>query len=148
MSHCKVAYCRFNWSHVTKGHKCGVCGHYGHGEIECYHTVQKNMLVRYHTETLPDDKKCTVPDCEYKDYHTKDAHHCSKCKQRVAHSVAECVTEKTIKCPICRTEDKIKNPTKIFGLTDKCAICLENNVEVFFTKCNHCCVCVQCFDKM
>jgi hypothetical protein len=149
ISYCKVSYCRFNWSHVTKGHKCGVCSAYGHGELECNSPIRKNMLARYHNETLPADVKCTVEDCVYKEYHTTSAHHCSKCNEHVAHTLTTCGNvEKKVKCPMCRTENAIKTPIKIFGLTDECVICCDNKVEIFFPHCNHCCLCQVCFNKL
>lgn len=33
--YCSVKECRFPCYHVTSGHKCGNCGKYGHGVIEC-----------------------------------------------------------------------------------------------------------------
>ena len=32
---CQVAYCRYKFSHTTSGHRCGLCGKYGHGQSEC-----------------------------------------------------------------------------------------------------------------
>jgi hypothetical protein len=150
ISYCKVSYCRFSWSHVTKGHVCGVCNNYGHGELECNSPEQTNMLMRcYHNDTLPEPKQCTISDCEYKEYHTTSAHHCKKCNQRAAHTLANCGDiEKTVKCPMCRADNVIKTPTKIFGLTDQCVICCDKNVEVLFLQCNHCCICSECFQKL
>ena len=33
--YCKVNYCRFADKHTTFGHRCGKCGKYGHGQMEC-----------------------------------------------------------------------------------------------------------------
>ena len=35
MNICKAINCRFKTTHITAGHKCGKCGKYGHGQVEC-----------------------------------------------------------------------------------------------------------------
>ena len=50
----------------------------------------------------------------------------------------------TILCPLCRT---IVNKKEIFfikGNDQKCNVCLENNVEVYFPECQHACICKVC----
>ena len=32
---CQVAQCRYADTHITSYHKCGNCGEYGHGRVEC-----------------------------------------------------------------------------------------------------------------
>ena len=52
------------------------------------------------------------------------------------------------KCPLCRTEinkDKIRN---IKGSSDKCNVCLENDVTIYFEECEHACVCSECLKKL
>ena len=41
---CKVKNCNFKYSHVTSGHKCGTCGEYGHGQLECGNIQMINEL--------------------------------------------------------------------------------------------------------
>jgi hypothetical protein len=153
---CKVAYCRFSSTHVTKGHKCGVCGKYGHGEIECRNARAKLNLEMYRDDVLPNNKICTVTDCEFKSMHTTEAHHCPVCKMRDPHSLENCPSKLSsasvnttyhMKCPVCRADNSITNPKKIFGLKDECCICYENAVEVLFTSCYHCCICLECLQK-
>ena len=153
--HCKVGYCRYNYTHVTKGHKCGRCGIYGHGDYECLHPRQIDMLIMHHNDVLPDNMKCSVSDCIYKELHTVDAHHCSSCGRRTAHTLIQCNpivqnNNKTYykKCPLCRTDNTLVNPKKILGLSDKCSICMDDNVEILFPDCSHVCVCNKCFDKL
>ncbi len=148
---CKVSYCRFSNTHVTKGHRCGVCGKYGHGEIECKnHFAIYNLQEKYHSDVLPEDRMCTVLDCNDKAYHTVEAHHCSNCGKRELHTKDNCPYLKNYKaqCPLCRTENIITEPKKILGLSDKCSICLDNDVHILFPNCSHCCVCSDCFHKM
>jgi hypothetical protein len=185
-TYCKVRWCRFNSSHVTKGHKCGRCGVNGHGDAECYSDFQKQSLVRYHNEILPSDLHCTVEDCDNKQYHTIDAHHCPRCHIRTTHTIAECnnpissstststststsitstynntsislsssvnnnSTQKSfdVKCPICRKHNHISKPTKLYGISDKCCICMENVIDTLMPSCGHCCICLTCLPTL
>lgn len=54
----------------------------------------------------------------------------------------------TKKCPICRTENLIDEVKNIFGSTDKCSICLDENVSKFFGSCGHACTCANCFNQL
>lgn len=151
MAYCKVAYCRFSHSHVTKGHKCGRCPQYGHGDAECRNQANIRILENYMNDILPIDKQCNVIDCKYKELHTSDAHHCPKCKKRVVHTILDCdqnIETIFVKCPLCRKNNILSKPKKIIGLSDKCCICLENSVEIDFPNCPHCCVCECCLHKI
>ena len=154
-SYCKVAFCRYSDTHVTKGHKCGRCGIYGHGDAECRGQRNIRLLDNYLQEILPIEKQCLINDCLYKELHTIDAHHCPKCNKREKHPLSECGKKSdnlntifNIKCPLCRTDNILNNPKKIKGLTDKCSICIDNNVEILFPECYHCCVCYDCLIKL
>ena len=50
------------------------------------------------------------------------------------------------KCPLCRK--KIDNITDIKGSSDKCSVCLDKTVEIFFIDCGHACACKECFDNL
>lgn len=157
--HCKVAYCRYNRTHVTKGHKCGRCGLYGHGDFECRTDYLVQNLRQFDDDIVLNNLQCTIDDCANKELHTEDAHHCPKCGKREKHTIANCPLQSTqslqsaqvrynVKCPVCRTDNTLNNPRKIFGLTDICAICYKNNVEILFPSCYHCCICMQCLHKL
>lgn len=162
MLHCRVAHCRYKTTHVTKGHKCGRCNAYGHGEIECIQTWRRQDLMNYYHEELPNNRACTVEDCPDKWLHTTAAHHCSNCGIRDPHTLADCngssssgshvpavASSKTISCPLCRKVSTMTtDPKKILGLSDTCSICLDNNVEILLTGCYHCCICKVCYDAM
>lgn len=51
---------------------------------------------------------------------------------------------KEIDCPICRTKNKTDKIKDVKGLTEKCKVCYQNNIEKIFTKCKHACVCNEC----
>ena len=146
MFYCKVAYCRFPNSHVTKGHKCGQCGMYGHGMAECLSPRQIHNLRRFDDEVLSESQKCNVADCLYQYLHTNDAHHCPNCRIKDPHTRTNC--QKKVKCPLCRTENTLKNPKPVKGLTDQCIICYEKSVEILFPDCSHICICTECFNKI
>jgi hypothetical protein len=172
-TYCKVRWCRFASTHVTKGHKCGKCGIYGHGDSECYYDHLKRNLLRFHNETLPDDLHCIVEDCNNKQYHTTDAHHCQRCHIRTTHTPADCngssvastisstttttlatnitnVVQKSfdVKCPLCREDNHISKPVKLYGISDICCICTENVVNVLMPVCGHCCICLDCLPTL
>jgi hypothetical protein len=152
-AYCRVAECRFKYSHVTKGHKCGRCRKYSHGEIECLWPYKKAGLQEYLEDTMPNNNICDVADCKYQFYHSSSAHHCPNCGLREKHTVQECISSKkqktkntiyNIKCPVCRIENTLINPKKIYGISNKCAICMDNVIDVVLPDCSHCCICMEC----
>ena len=162
MCYCKVGYCRFPFSHVTKGHKCGKCGLYGHGDFECNNiTYHRERLETYYSDTMPENLQCSVEDCDSKTLHATNAHHCPSCNSRSPHTIQNCPnnnssnthsvvnTTKTynLKCPLCRVDNVVVNPRKIFGLNDECCICYDNKVEILLPTCYHCCICMECLEK-
>ena len=76
---CKVLGCRFSYSHTTSGHKCGRCGEYGHGVLECRDKEAKENLKQYRLDFLPKEEQCLFPNCRYKWSHSCISHHCHKC---------------------------------------------------------------------
>lgn len=244
-THCKVVACRFPNSHTTSGHKCGHCGLYGHGVVECGNYDKINSLRIFLGDPLPLHIQCQIVGCTYKWSHTTRAHHCSKCGRN--HHSRDCIisyasehdtyrnvgadliaydniyichgvgmgcrnyirkkggvieklfmhsdcwgqygpetddtpiyekfiqnmvelnssvltslnipdpitgdlpissTTDKIKCPLCRTENDRNSIKNIKGLSDKCSICLEKPVEVYFPTCEHACVCNECFSQL
>jgi len=156
-SYCRVRYCRYSNTHVTKGHKCGKCGKNGHGDAECGKINNIQLLKNYFSETLPTELYCTVENCKKKMYHTIDAHHCKQCQKREPHIKENCPLNPehdkkntityNMQCPLCRQQNTVVNPRKVLGLTDECCICYENKVEVLFPICYHICICLNCLDK-
>jgi hypothetical protein len=151
---CKVRNCRFKYNHTTGGHICGTCHEPAHGQVECRNERAKEALQQYINDAIPIEKQCNIPECEYKTLHTVEGHRCKNCKQFHSEDSLECVHNRitishVICCPICRTENRIKkDQQKIFGLEQKCAVCLDNSIEVFFPQCGHTCVCYNCLDTL
>ena len=56
--------------------------------------------------------------------------------------------ERTVKCPLCRTKNNIKDIITIKGLTETCKVCLVNEIEKCFPACNHACVCASCLESL
>ena len=58
------------------------------------------------------------------------------------------LNDKTIKCPLCRTDNSLDDIKNIKGYSEKCSVCYENNVNKYFSKCEHACVCSECLVKL
>jgi hypothetical protein len=54
----------------------------------------------------------------------------------------------TKKCPLCRKENSIDKCYEMKGSSDKCTVCLDNNVQMFFSECGHPVVCKSCFELL
>jgi hypothetical protein len=150
-TYCKVNRCRFADTHTTSGHKCGTCGIFGHGQIECCKTELMNNLFQYHGDKLPVTEHCKVPDCTFSQLHKTRAHECRTCN-KYGHGVLNCPDNQiyfNITCPLCMVDNKISsNQKKIYGLQDKCAVCKDNEVNVFLPDCGHGCLCMSCVQIM
>lgn len=243
---CKVKNCRYNHTHITSGHKCGKCGLFGHGQIECGKQNLLQGLIKYQNDELNNLDWCNINNCFNHRLHKTIAHQCSKCNR--FHSEDNCIIQpfdvlfnnygfedtlqnfdiesfevyhetstyqksyvkiflgqgcsafirnnngeimtifmhcdswgqynystsdlpifekfiegyievqpninnekenkNSIKCPICRSENSFDSIHHIKGSDTKCSICLEKNVELFFSKCGHACICNDCFKTL
>jgi hypothetical protein len=86
--HCLVEGCKHPKTHVTKGHCCGTCDHFGHGQLECNKPQHKVVLAQYNN-TLPSHLQCTLSSCRYPQYHTNAGHQCTMCS-KFGHSMPNC----------------------------------------------------------
>jgi hypothetical protein len=157
-TYCKVYLCRFNNTHTTKNHLCGSCKTYGHGNIECKNEKSINYLKKYLNDTMSYDNRCEFAGCNNRLYHTTEGHHCDNCFERL-HSIETCPllvkndivnnVNNIVICPLCKTENTIaSNQSKIYGVDDLCAICMDNKIDVFLPNCGHLCLCTECKDKL
>jgi len=151
---CMIFCCRYSDTHTTKSHRCGQCKKYGHGDMECNIPNSITNLNKYLDDTLETSKQCKLAGCKYYQYHSTDAHHCKHCNQR-EHSSTTCpllITNNKIYnviCPTCRCNNVFpKNNIKVYGVDNKCSICLDNNVEIYFPSCGHICVCSKCCNQL
>lgn len=150
VKYCQVKECRFNYSHTTSGHKCGRCGKYGHGVLECVQNdneVLRIMNQNHGGDMLSKDLRCTVPNCSTFWNHTIDAHNCQKCDKKS--KVECCSNEIKLDCPVCRQENIINaNHIGITGVEQTCVVCLDNKANVFFEKCKHINTCINCCESL
>lgn len=137
---CKVQGCRYPAFHVSAGHECGKCHMFGHGQYEC---VRPERVAYSLTDRLPLNMQCQMPDCFYKEYHITSGHLCGTCRKWGS----ECTcAHKTAKCPVCRMENRYTTAEslKIFGISQKCSVCMEKDIEIYLPVCKHACLCKSC----
>lgn len=141
---CKVQGCRYPNFHVSVGHECGKCHQYGHGQYEC---SRRENITYSLTDRIPRDNWCQITGCNYKQYHVTMGHFCGTCRKW---GDACLCALKTVKCPVCRTENKYANvdSLKIFGISQKCSICMEKDIEVCLPICKHACLCKSCLSTI
>lgn len=142
---CKVRNCRYNTTHVTMGHICGTCHELGHGQMECGNENSILSLRSYHGDRLGPDQYCRR--CR-SDVHTSEGHFCNECK--TFGESCSCVTTSAIVCPTCRKDNVIfsNQPVRVYGLSEKCKICMENTINICLPQCRHTCMCEECFRKL
>jgi hypothetical protein len=145
---CKVQYCRFPNTHVTKGHQCGICSLFGHGQVECTSPILCMNLATYRADIISLLEQCKMPNCKYKTLHKTEGHKCKKC----ANFGTNCTCKKDeikIKCPICRTVSSVQNidDIKILGLSEKCKVCMDKEICIRLP-CKHTCICETCFNTI
>lgn len=73
MRYCRVQGCRHADTHVTCAHRCGTCGRFGHGRMECGRPRARATLDGS-PDTLPVDLWCSVQGCNFPWTHTMEAH--------------------------------------------------------------------------
>ena len=56
--------------------------------------------------------------------------------------------ETKILCPICRKLNKKSKCLEMKGLSEKCKICYENEIEILFSECGHPCICKICLYQL
>jgi len=151
---CKVNNCRYKNTHSTKAHRCGFCNQYGHGQLECGNLAQINSLRNYYNEIIPMGIRCTINRCNYSEFHTKEAHHCTFCGARNTHSAFDCTASVgthmnalrqmehgipaggsaqatvDVYCPTCKSTpskimvDKDGNPDKMHKIFGATGVCI------------------------
>jgi hypothetical protein len=84
--HCRCEECTYPTSHMTIAHKCGICGGFGHGLLECgdkerLKRLRRNVRKQARIETteprlesFPKKLQCTNAKCKYKQTHSIGSH--------------------------------------------------------------------------
>jgi hypothetical protein len=96
MSTCQVNHCRYSSSHTTQAHRCGTCGEFGHGQMECREEVLKDYLQQFNTDIMSQYMWCDLcpSTSEFRKTHTRDAHVCQNCLERTTtHSHDQCIIQ-------------------------------------------------------
>lgn len=112
MTTCKVAHCRHPKTHTVSGHKCGTCGKYGHGQVECGNENMINALKKYKKDKI--NKPCKSYGCNYSHLHTSEGHFCHKCGR--FHPIQHCIIQNFV-----QTQERFSyflsniDPLQIFG---------------------------------
>jgi len=152
MSYCKVNGCRFSNSHVTGGHKCGTCGQFGHGQVECKNIYMKDQLNQHLEDILPEYLQCKILNCKYKWSHTVAAHTCRNCDER-GHDKTNCPKlSVNVKCPLCKVNNLVTKgilqKSEQFQSETDCCVCMSKKADVYFETCHHVCICTECCEHI
>ena len=138
-NYCKTDECSMRMSHVTKGHLCELCGNLGHGRVECGNSYLIERLETYWMDVIKINDRCKFNNCNNKLLHKTEGHT----------NESKLIRYKKLKCPICRTDNKVDIMQKrISGLSDECCICMDNKVEIYLNDCGHVCLCSSCFHEI
>ena len=158
-SSCRCDGCRYKYTHTYKKHKCGICGEFGHGQLEHNNPYAINNLKTIGiNDVLKKELWCKSPGCIDPETHTETSHICEACGEyhnrilclKKPYKVPENTNYKYIvKCPLCMTDNPSNDHEPIlYGLSEKCQICQLNEINYRLTKCNHCCMCTECSEKI
>jgi len=81
--YCIVKGCRFPSTHLTCSHKCGRCGKFGHGQMECCNWPKIVALrENSHSIVFPPYIQCQSILCPCPWTHSYDGHYCTHCGER------------------------------------------------------------------
>ena len=143
MPECRVRACRFKATHTTAGHRCGSCGLYGHGILECGKRDAIQRLKESFLQAERVDHPCTVEECTHPWTHVMEAHHCGRCGERGG----GCGCGEKKKCPLCRLVSgvDVERPVHTGG---ECCVCMEAKPCVVFEACRHATVCADCASRL
>lgn len=160
MSRCAVRGCRFRHTHQTRAHRCGTCGDFGHGQLECSNPALRDELrsVVARERSVPTRHTgyaCTVCGCRAPHTHDSTAHFCTTCTQRGtclcpppvvrAPATIDLTNDSTVVCPHCRQTCTIG---EVVFTDAACCVCLEDVPLVVLQPCRHARVCEACARRM
>ena len=138
MSCCKLQIFK---THITTAHRCGTCGTFGHGQVECGKHDNIQALFRMIQSQDCMNTPCTISGCTWSWSHTTEAHHCTQCGRRGG---CDCNVhvETKIKYPHCNLSCTFDDSLVFTG--NQCTICFEDGPVVIFKPCKHANVCKSC----
>jgi len=113
-SYCIVQGCRFSSTHLTSSHKCGKCGRFGHGQMECNNSIMINQLKSNSISIkLPQNLYCESLYCPCPWSHTSESHYCLQCQER--HLETNCPSRCDIMGDPTEIRRVIQEAKKLFG---------------------------------
>lgn len=131
--------------HVTMGHRCGACGEFGHGQVECRRRASRDQLfMLYGADTLDAEHQCRVPFCPMKHLHRTESHICQTCGATIACS---CNSQHTCPCPSCKHMGTV-DLSKKYYTGGACVVCFEDVVPMVSFPCGHTNVCLTCVTRL
>ena len=68
--------------------------------------------------------------------------------ENITSQFKEYIGSKIVKCPLCRKLNTNNDILPLTGSSEKCCVCLNANVELYFKKCSHACICKECYIKL
>lgn len=142
---CQVAGCRFRLSHVTRGHQCGTCGEFGHGQQECGKAYKiKELRDNFGYHTVGAQFRCRVVGCTFSGLHTTDGHKCSECGGYGHRCVSLLSAQEDVACPICRVTSGTTEWIKTY-VEAECPVCMQTTNTHVSKRCGHgmCYACLQ-----
>ena len=142
---CHARGCRYPRTHLTCAHKCGICGMFGHGQLECNKLYEIEELANIAEDI--DHYSCTVPGCKQPWSHMNEAHHCLSCGKRGGCDCRNSAGIITKTCPSCKVISNIDTKYELFT-GGECIVCLQFTKMVVFEKCHHANVCSSCIQKL
>ena len=165
---CQARECRWPDTHVTAGHRCGLCGRHGHGQIECRDTAARADLLR---RTAGDRVAvaCAVDTCSYAWTHTTAGHRCAHCRRhggggchacalRIPDSRTEASSSSDeelrapgtldVTCPHCKCLNIAVDVGCTVYTSAECSLCMEASPCVVLPTCRHANVCPTCVARL
>ena len=137
-SYCRATHCRFPHTHVLAAHKCGRCGNYGHGLVDCLSGRVDALWEVGQYDRMPVADWCTIAECQTKSTHATSAHVCATCGT-LGH---QCLL---LACPVCRVVGTVQ--LEVFA-NSECVACCEKGPVVVLDKCKHAVICKGCAIKI
>lgn len=143
---CAVSGCADPDTHLTRGHVCERCGGRGHGVLECGdHHAQRRLRRATRHHRLPPETMCTHPGCRCPTAHTEQWHDHRRSLAGVG--THDNPATRAVACPLCKRE-VVAHDTIFLPSDVSCVVCMQRDVSVLMTPCNHACVCAACFARM
>jgi hypothetical protein len=135
---CDIPGCQYRTKHHRDAHICQYCRE-NHAENDCTsrRTIHRNVAPQ--PNMAPQANPAPQPNM------APQAQPVHEPMQIDNSPPTPPITEMHVMCPVCRENNIVKsNQKKVTGVDNVCVVCRDKNSDVFFPKCGHICVCVDC----